>query len=658
MKKNTKYEIRNTRYENSLPSAFPLRPSANKKGVAAVMAVFVLILFSLLGLVICPLFSTRGASKVNFLQSQQALQIAEAGRQYAVWYLTTQDNLWTTDWSPEQTLGRGTWRVKVENDTEIIITSKGYVPQETNFRAQRIVKMEGVYTVGEATHPIYDYALYTDSQDIADSPLVFDADDYTLYTTEDNDEAADVHSNETITFLNGSGQVIDGSVYSAQQRDISGWTGTPWRDEDYPDSDEVLPPYMGEETKDYYRRRAQAQGNYDSGDTTLTGDIELTTIGSTDATLIFAESDITIGDVTYRGPKSGSKYLAGSGTIVAGGKITINGYIKPHDNTAVAWNDRCTLALVSFGDTIYQKDEEIIEPPYYEGDRRLNIEDDAGEDTLIFNDENITFSYQRGSNRENYGYLSIANYDQSYSDTDIYIGEPIGGVFSYEFDTSDLPELDDWYYFRMDIYRRTNKRNLQNQIYAYFVEGSPSSPEHSIRCYEDSGFSQETSGFEIGDTVYLEVYADDPDNATITTLDIINYTLTATDCLPVTFDSATANHYRCRFTLPALTTDYWYSLYVTTSEGYYFYKQICIKSSAATDIYSCIYADEKFRVPESSKIKITGNLAARGGMIITPDSPLTELEIEMDAEVFSSEATDPDAIPGAISFTSTWKEVK
>jgi len=396
--------------------------TANNRGIAAVMAVFVLILFALLGVVICPLFSTRSAGKVNFLAAQQALQIAEAGRQYAVWYLNTQDNYWTADWTPEQALGRGTWRVKVENDTEVIVTSKGYVPEETNFRAQRIVKAEGIYDINESTHPIYSYALYTDSRDaIADSPLLFDASGHTLYTTEDNDGAADVHSNETITFLNGSGQVIGGSVYSANQIDTSGWTGTPWRDGAYPDTAVVLPPYMGTETKDYYIQRAQAQGNYYAGDLTIAGDLELNSILSGTATLIFAEGNITIGNVIYRGPQLWIWYYAGVGTIVAGGKITINGYVKPNDGIIGIWRDRCTLALVSFGEVSYQR--ELIEPPYYEGDRELDIKDGSGTSTVTFNNENVTISYHtsRGWN----GYLLVVGYNRT-----VYLGgEVIGALY-------------------------------------------------------------------------------------------------------------------------------------------------------------------------------------------------------------------------------------
>ncbi|MDO9464608.1 MAG: hypothetical protein Q7J67_04855 [bacterium] len=665
---NAKCKTQNSKAENFLPSALCLLPSGNNRGVAAVMAVFVLILFSLLGLVICPLFSTQSAGKVNFLASQQALQIAEAGRQYAVWYLNTQDNLWATDWTPEQTLGRGTWRVKVESDTGIIVTSKGYVPQETNFRAQRIVEMEGIYDINESTHPIYSYALYTDSQDvIADSPLVFDGSSYTLSTTEDNDGDADVHSNETITFLNGSGQVVAGTVYSANQIDASGWTGTPWRDGAYADTGVILPPYMGEETKDYYRQRAQAQGNYHLGDFTITGDLPLNSILSGTATLIFAEGNVTIGNVIYRGPQIfGNNYAAGVGTIVAGGNMTINGYIEPHSGIIGLWRDRCTLALVSFGDVSYQ--EELIEPPYYEDDRILNIEDSAGEDTFIFNNENITITYQRnpGDWRSAYGWITIANHDLSYYN-DVYIGTPSGDLFSYTFHTSSLPpppDGNDWYYFRVQICRRSNRTQLRNQVYAYFINGSPSEPQHSIRCYEDAGFTQETSEFENEGTIYLKIYTKNS-GAAIDIIEISDYPRQEVEDLSGEQENEIndGTYITCNFDLPALTTEYWwYNLYVTTDDGCYFAKQIYIKPAGATDVYSCIYADDKFGVPESSNLKITGNLATRRGLTLTPDSPLTNLEIEKDTEAFRGDLpwqqNDPNAVPGAVSFSYTWKEVK
>jgi len=667
--KNTKYEIRNTKLLKSVTTVhWPRLPAGrqegitdNCRGVAAVMAIIILVLFSILGLVICSLVGTRSYQKARFLESSQALQIAEAGRQYAVWHLTTQDYDWDTNssWTSEQTLGKGSWRVMVENDTQVVVTSRGFIPDETNSRAQREIKMVGDYEieVGEnaTCHPLYYYALYTDSQDTGDSPLVFDTNEYTLETILDNDGDADIHSNETITFLNGSGRVIDGSVYSAKQIDISGWSGTPWRVGYEEDRNILIPPHLGVATKDWYRERAQTSGTYHSGDQTFSGLVELGLPES--PALIFVEGKVEIGNVTYYRPGQTNRY--GVGTIVSGGgDITITGPIKPASGV------RSRLALVSFFDTVY--DPELTEPPYYEGTRRsLTMQDSSGGDELSFGtSEDITIKYT--DRRAWYGFLSVFGYDEN-DDWDTYLNDApmtrtqVGSNYEYSYsgNTGALPDAD-WYYFRVRTYARDNPpRNLRRESFAHIITGSPASPQHSIQTYKDAGFSEVSSGFLNQADVYLKVYAES-DTAVISEIQVSEYNTANPpyDCTP-TIPGRDGNYITCRFTLPLLTEDWWYNLVVTTDDDCYFYKQIYIQPPGPTEIYACIYANNFFRLEKSADLTIIGNLASRQGLKLAT-TPLSQIRVTYDTRQFRRNLNNENALsgPGAIYLDYTWREVK
>ena len=192
----------------------------------------------------------------------------------------------------------------------------------------------------------------------------------------------------------------------------------------------------------------------------------------------------------------------------------------------------------------------------------------------------------------------------------------------------------------------------------YFITGDPD-PQHSIRLYKDSSFTTTTSAFSSGDTVYLEIYADIPGSTTITTLDITNYALSPPPSISIDGDDINApNHYRCNFTLPTLTQDYWYNLKVTTVDTT-FYKQIYIKPSGAIPIYACSHSNNYFKLEEYANLDIIGNLTARHGLKIDTTIPLSEINIIYDTRIFRDpKKTNPNAIPGAVSFNYTWKEVK
>ena len=522
-------------------------------GLSTVLAVFALLLFSVLGLVLCSMLSVSSMGSLYCVEGQQVLQIAEAGRQYAIWRLINIDPSWTTDGETEEfTFGKGTYTLNVYDDADKdvkVVVSKGYIPQEQNHRAMRVVRMEGAYKIIDGAHPIYNYAIYTDSatvmnksedgvvQSVTDTVLtkdsstedwvvdehigrmlyitsgtaagktyvitdndattltcdgvdmsgdgvsagdefairwtettllIFDQNEYILSTRELNDSTtagrdAHAHSNNDIIFRNGSGRVVDGTVYSAKSVIKEGsWTGTPWvlMEEGV---DVVAPPYLGDETRDWYRERAQANGTYyDVEHKIFTGLVEL---GSAlNPAIIFVEGKVTIGNAKYHRPGNTNRY--GVGTIVSGGEnggdLTITGKIIPASGNPL----RTKLALVSFFDTIYKG--EIIEPPYYEGARILDIKDGSGVSKLTFNNENITITYQRGSNQERYAWLAVANHDLSFFQESAQT-TPSGGIFSWTFDSSILS--DDWYYLRVETYQRTNKGNLKGRIYGNFIVG-------------------------------------------------------------------------------------------------------------------------------------------------------------------------------------------
>ncbi len=761
----------------------------NKCGVSIYVAIFCLLLFSSLSFMLCSLVATHTESAANYSAAEQALHIAEAGRQYSIWRLTTQDQSWITSETSEKSLGPGTYTLRVYDDVETdkkIVISTGYVPNGSNPRAKRIVKLEGSYGIEEGTHPIYNYALYTDNaaspswpvnalinlilnpnteqsttfsitENSADTittagdmttvattgdpydiyaegtstgltttvltdssaswtadifkgrdlnpnttqgksftitenttttitvignltevattgdtykvvydsgtstnliatvltdtiTLIFDANKYTLSTDKGTDGDADVHSNNDITFRNGTDKVVEGTVYSAKNviKEPS-WSGTPWNAYEE-EVDTICPPYLEDVTRDYYRERAIEQGNYYSGDKTFTGFVELGT--SFNPALIYVEGKIKIGNAKYHRPGSTTTY--GVGTIVSGGgDITIFGSIEPCSGA------RCKLALVSFYDTKYQY--EIVEPPYTEGKRKLDIQDDDEISKLIFDNEYVNIIYENDKDvNSKYGFLTVMNHSGT-----LYLDEVSmdregdwdpGYTFKKRFDISTWDP--DWYYFRVRITKNSNGTDLKRQFYGYFIVDEPS-PTYHIKTYSDSGFSEETSGFDDGDTVYLEIYAVDPSTTTINTLEISDYAL-ATDEPTLIDDTPATNYIRCHFTLPSLTTGYWYNLYVETSNPTtYFHKQFYVKSPpGTTEIYACSHSNCFFRLEEeeSTELNIIGNLTANHGFKIKTTAPLSSVVVTYDTRLFRQNKYDENALPGAAVFNYTWKE--
>ena len=614
----------------------------NKRGVSIYIAIFCLLLFSSLAFIISSLVATHTETATNYLASEQALHIAEAGNQYAIWYLTNRDQNWTTTETSEKSLGSGKYTLEVydEVDKKIVI-SRGYVPGKNNPRAMREVKLEGTFGVKEGTHPIYKYAIYTDSVDTDSGlALIFDASEYNLSTRRLNDGNADVHSNNDILFRNGSGWVVDGYVYSAGEIIKENWTGNPWRRGMQEGVDLICPPYLDDVTRDYYRERAKAQERYYPGDATFTDtDIELG--DETKPAIIYVEGKLKIGNVKYY--RAGNPQKFGIGTIVSGGgDVTITGSIEPKTT------DRCYLALVSFYDTkyLYQKNE----PPYYEGSRTLTF----FEKKISFDiPENIRISYTDDEkNKKNSGSLTVFDFNGTPTLINNVPMDETGKESYYcDFNTDSLgnPTNPDWYYFKVEI-KQDEDDVVIREILGNFIAGEPDDPQHSIRLYKDPSFTQETSAFDNQADVYLQVYGNSP----ISSIQLSDYSLSAWDRDPIgqeNFDSFR----RCKFQLPSLTQDYWYNLKVTTTAGTTFYKQIYIMPAEAVPIYVCTHSNNYFRL--GCNLEIIGNLTARHGLKISATTPLSRINVIYDTKTFRDpKKTNPNALPGAVSFAYTWKE--
>src|SRR3989339_1051760 len=135
------------------------------KGISLIIAVFAIMLFSVLGWTLVRIQSTDFESNVSTgnLNSERALNLAEAGAQYALTQLSL-NACWRTggdcasvdtdctdnpDWLPAHTVSPGQYRICCRQpvlgveDGDAVIVSRGYVPQAVEpYRAMRQIKIE------------------------------------------------------------------------------------------------------------------------------------------------------------------------------------------------------------------------------------------------------------------------------------------------------------------------------------------------------------------------------------------------------------------------------------------------------------------------------------------------------------------------------------
>lgn len=82
-------------------------PSGNRKGMSLIVAVFMLVVFSFIGITLVSILSTQSTSSSQELLSTQALFLAESGVEIAI-----KDNLSTGD---NYILGNGKITLKIED---------------------------------------------------------------------------------------------------------------------------------------------------------------------------------------------------------------------------------------------------------------------------------------------------------------------------------------------------------------------------------------------------------------------------------------------------------------------------------------------------------------------------------------------------------------
>ena len=112
----------------------------NSKGVSILTAVILLLFFSVLGFGVLGMISVGSRGSGKMLASQQAFQIAEAGRQYGLWAYEKGRQLTENTESPEHPVGDGSFTLEfTDSDGLKRIISRGYVPGRENYRAKRVV---------------------------------------------------------------------------------------------------------------------------------------------------------------------------------------------------------------------------------------------------------------------------------------------------------------------------------------------------------------------------------------------------------------------------------------------------------------------------------------------------------------------------------------
>jgi len=134
----------------------------NKNGVSIVGVVGIMLILSMLGLAAVSLLGTASSAGLDYMQSQQAFYIAEAGK---AWYLEQlmsdsdwSDNAATGDKGPKNFAG-GAFAITVANSAQnsIDVTSTGTL---TGYEGQNIQRKVAVHVTKTSTPLAFNYALY------------------------------------------------------------------------------------------------------------------------------------------------------------------------------------------------------------------------------------------------------------------------------------------------------------------------------------------------------------------------------------------------------------------------------------------------------------------------------------------------------------------
>ena len=117
----------------------------NIKGVSLIITIFAMMVFAVLGWSLAVMTSTDFESNARDLDSAQALAVAEAGANWALNQLS-QSSGWRTAGVVHTITNVGQYNVVCRDAVQteggsVAIESSGYVPQQTNYRSLRTVKI-------------------------------------------------------------------------------------------------------------------------------------------------------------------------------------------------------------------------------------------------------------------------------------------------------------------------------------------------------------------------------------------------------------------------------------------------------------------------------------------------------------------------------------
>ncbi len=197
---------------------------ANKKGMSLVIVIFAMLMFALLGWSLSSMISTDFDASSRLLESERALNLAEAGGQWAlVRYMN--DETWRTDLNNDRdcndtgerlkyTLSPGEYTVCCRNSQtseagDAVIEVRGYVPSENSYLAMRQLKLSVTPgTINEASmiKHLFDWSAWHSSSFIDGDIVVVDrpgdsTDGYEGNNNSTHNEAADLNVPDTSSGL-------------------------------------------------------------------------------------------------------------------------------------------------------------------------------------------------------------------------------------------------------------------------------------------------------------------------------------------------------------------------------------------------------------------------------------------------------------------------
>lgn len=181
---------------------------ANKRGVSLIIVIFAMMLFAVLGWTLAVMQTTDFQANLRNLDSERALGLAEAGAQWGMRALKDSAFFDCSSFNPtgnpagiRHTLGFGQYRTsctctdsppQCNNSSQLILVSKGYIPSEANFRAERQIRLlvdQGALSRAGTVKNLFDWSQAHANTDI-DGDLT--AKNFNRNSTSPYNEAADL----------------------------------------------------------------------------------------------------------------------------------------------------------------------------------------------------------------------------------------------------------------------------------------------------------------------------------------------------------------------------------------------------------------------------------------------------------------------------------